>query len=500
MKEHILSYIQDHEEEIVRLSTELIGANTVNPPGNEYLAVDIIKKYFSTHSIRYETFEKVAGRTNIIGYIGKGSPTLLVACHLDVVPAGDGWDTDPFKSVVKDGRIFGRGANDNKGQMAPMLVLAKLLKENESTLNGSLMLIGAADEEKGSRLGLEYLLDECGITADYAIIPDVANNMKIIDVGEKGALFLNIISHGKQCHGSTPEKGTNAIWNMIELLNQVKELKHKCISHELFTPPTMNLGTISGGAAHNIVPAKCEAKLDIRYLPGETGKEILDNNYKIIASGRKISDIEAITKSVAVNASGERVGTNDLSMADLSKGIALLQAAEKSGTDPGPLLNKLGISVSRDGLSKIYTAKDGSFVIDTRGGVGAVANNLMTASDLRKTGNVVSEYVGKSQLSDNQLASLTLLADHVGVDNFKNSRALQLVKAAEYSKVPNSMLDFNKGTVGYSRRPVTRRDYIERGQMYGELFQTPDSIALPSFEEGTSFGAMAKVIKFTRLG
>ena len=284
MKEHILSYIQDHKEEIVRLSTELIGANTVNPPGNEYLAVDIIKKYFSTHSIRYETFEKVAGRTNIIGYIGKGSPTLLVACHLDVVPAGDGWDTDPFKSVVKDGRIFGRGANDNKGQMAPMLVLAKLLKENESTLNGSLMLIGAADEEKGSRLGLEYLLDECGITADYAIIPDVANNMKIIDVGEKGALFLNIISHGKQCHGSTPEKGTNAIWNMIELLNQVKELKHKYTSHELFTPPTMNLGTISGGAAHNIVPAKCEAKLDIRYLPGETEKEILDNIYEITAS------------------------------------------------------------------------------------------------------------------------------------------------------------------------------------------------------------------------
>ncbi len=223
-------------------------------------------------------------------------------------------------------------------------------------------------------------------------------------------------------------------------------------------------------------------------------------NYKIIASGRKISDIEAITKSVAVNAAGERVGTNDSSMGDLSKGIALLQAAEKTGSDTGPLLSKLGIDVSRDGLSKIYTAKDGSFVIDTRGGVGAVANNLMTATDLRKTGNIVSEYVGKSQLSDNQLASLTLLADHVGVDKFKGSRALQLVKAAEYSKVPNSMLDFNKGTVGYSRRPVTRRDYIERGQMYGELFQTPDSIALPSFEEGTSFGAMAKAIKFTRLG
>jgi acetylornithine deacetylase/succinyl-diaminopimelate desuccinylase-like protein len=149
------------------------------------------------------------------------------------------------------------------------------------------MLIGAADEEKGSRLGLEYLLDECGITADFAIIPDVANNMKIIDVGEKGTLFLNITSYGKQSHGSTPEKGINAVWNMIELLNQVKELKRKCTTHELFTPPTLNLGTISGGTVHNIVPAKCDAKLDIRYLPGETEKDILDNIYKIIASIKK---------------------------------------------------------------------------------------------------------------------------------------------------------------------------------------------------------------------
>ncbi len=287
MKEHIVSYIQDNEEEIVSLSTELIGADTSNPPGNEYLAVNIIKKYFNTHGITYDTFEKSTGRTNIIGYIGKGEPTLLVACHMDVVPPGSGWNTDPFSSVVKNGRIFGRGANDNKGQMASMLVLAKFLKDNESKLNGRLLLIGAADEEKGSHLGLEYLLKECGITADYAIIPDVGNNMKIIDVGEKGALFINITAYGKQAHGSTPEKGINAIWNMIELLNQLKNIKYKCMTHELFSPPTLNLGTISGGAAHNIVPARCEAKLDIRYLPGETEKEILNDIYETIASIKK---------------------------------------------------------------------------------------------------------------------------------------------------------------------------------------------------------------------
>ena len=289
MKKHIISYIQNHEQEIVRLSTELIGANTTNPPGNEYLGVNIIKKYLNTYGIKYDIFEKSTGRSNIIGHIGKGTPTLLVACHLDVIPAGDGWDTDPFKSVVKNGRIFGRGATDNKGQMASMLVLARLLKDHESRLNGSLLLIGAADEEKGSRLGLEYLLDECGISADFAIIPDVANNMKIISVGEKGALFLNITSYGKQAHGSTPEKGVNAIWDMIEFLDQLKKLKRKCVTHELFSPPTLNLGTISGGATHNIVPAKCEANLDIRYLPGETEKDILNNIHEIIASIKKLN-------------------------------------------------------------------------------------------------------------------------------------------------------------------------------------------------------------------
>ncbi len=284
MIDRLVNYIQSHEDEIVLLATDLIGANTVNPPGNEYLAVNIIEKYYNKHGIRYDTFEKKTGRTNIIGYIGNGNPELLVACHLDVVPPGEGWDTDPFKSVVKNGRIYGRGANDNKGQMAAMLALVGFLKENESRLNGRLLLIGAADEEKGSRLGLEYLLDECGVSADYAIIPDVANNMKIIDVGEKGALFLDITSYGKQAHGSTPEKGHNAIWNMIELLNQLKNMTFKCLSHELFSPPSFNLGNISGGVTHNIVPAKCEAKFDIRYLPEETEKDILNNINDMISS------------------------------------------------------------------------------------------------------------------------------------------------------------------------------------------------------------------------
>jgi GH24 family phage-related lysozyme (muramidase) len=222
-------------------------------------------------------------------------------------------------------------------------------------------------------------------------------------------------------------------------------------------------------------------------------------NYKIIGSGRKISDLEAKTKKIAFTADKERVDSSSPQMGDLVKSIALIQAAEKTGADVRPLLAKTGVHITRNGPNKVYTSDDG-FIVDTGGGVGAVANNLMTASDMIKTSNVVGQYVGKTQLSDNQMASLVLMADHIGVDKFANSRTLQLVKAHEYSKVPNSMLDFNKGTVGYSRRPKTRQDYIERGQMYGELFQTPDSIELPVFQDGSSWGAMAKAIKFNRLG
>ena len=66
--------------------------------------------------------------------------------------------------------------------------------------------------------------------------------------------------------------------------------------------------------------------------------------------------------------------------------------------------------------------------------------------------------------------------------------------------VPNSMLDYNKGTMGFGKKQVLRRDYVERGQFYGELFQTPDSVEIPIFEEGTSWGAMARAIKYARTG
>lgn len=268
-------YFAARRDELVEVTSQLIGRVTVNPPGNERLGADYVASLLDDWKVPYRTFEAEPDRTNLVARVGTGRPRLLVVCHLDVVPAGDGWKTDPFEATLRDGRIYGRGSCDNKGQLAASLLALEYLKDHEDELDGQLVFVCAADEERGSQLGLEFLLREGHVEADFAIIPDAPTAMRRVIVAEKGLLFLEIISHGKQAHGSTPEKGVNAVWNMVELLNRLRELQLPG-HHELLGSPTMNLGTIRGGIAPNVVPATCTVGLDIRFVPGAGHCQVLD--------------------------------------------------------------------------------------------------------------------------------------------------------------------------------------------------------------------------------
>jgi acetylornithine deacetylase/succinyl-diaminopimelate desuccinylase family protein len=284
--EEISKLVDLERKNLLSLLSELVAKNTTNPPGNEYLAAKVIQKFFEKNRITYETFEKKKGRTNIVGYIGKGSPKLIIACHSDVVPPGDGWKTNPFKLVIKGGKVFGRGVLDNKGPLACALIAGKILKKFEKHLKGQVLIACVADEERGSNYGMKYLLNEGKIRGDYAIVPDVETHLKRIDTGEKGLLFLRIISFGKQAHGSKPERGVNAIWNMIDFLNEFR--KYEMVSKDPdFTKPTKNLGLIRGGIAPNVVPARCEVNLDIRYLPSQQKNEIVKDIKRIIKNVKR---------------------------------------------------------------------------------------------------------------------------------------------------------------------------------------------------------------------
>ena len=270
-------FIEAHKGDLRQDLADLLRARTVNPPGDEYRAAKVLTDFCDRFGIAYKTYEKAPGRTNVVARIGRGRPRVLVACHLDTVPAGDGWETDPFEPVEIGGRLVGRGAKDDKGPLAGMMLAARYLKAHEAGLGGELILIGAADEEAGSALGMKYLLEECGLEADLAIIPDAGYGMRLIDVGEKGLLHLKVRATGKQAHGSEPDRGASAAWPMIDFLGAIRQWRPPGMATDLFTPPTLNLGAIHAGTVANVVPGRCEALLDIRYLPGADGEAILEH-------------------------------------------------------------------------------------------------------------------------------------------------------------------------------------------------------------------------------
>jgi len=270
----IARFVTKREGELVRLVGDLVAARTENPPGNEHLAVPVVKSYLQRYGIGFRVLEAAPGRANIIATVGTGRPRVLIACHLDVVPAGEHWRTDPFRAVVRRGRIFGRGACDNKGPLAAMLLAGACLKTLGLLPRSQVILAAVADEERGSALGMEWLLRHHKLTADFGIVPDIAAHLREIDVAEKGAVFFEVISHGRQAHGSRPEQGINAIWNMLHFLERLRAAKLPAVRHRFLTPPTLNLGTIQGGSAPNMVPGLCRVGLDIRYLPGTTSREV----------------------------------------------------------------------------------------------------------------------------------------------------------------------------------------------------------------------------------
>lgn len=271
--QHLLQQVP--YKEAIDLLEQLVSVNTVNPPGNEITLKPIVKSAFDALGAKMQIYQKQKGRANFIGKIGSGSPSIGFFPHLDTVPAGDGWKTDPWKPTIKNGKMYGRGTIDSKGNFAASWAGIKLFLERNKKFKGTLYLVGCADEEMGSVHGLHYLLEQ-GFHVDFAIVPDGGYIDKVI-IGEKGILRLKIKSFGIQAHGSSPDQGVNAIDHLLWFLQRFHEIDFSAFSyHEAFSGITKNVGTIQGGHAVNIVPGYAEAEIDIRFPLGVDAKDILE--------------------------------------------------------------------------------------------------------------------------------------------------------------------------------------------------------------------------------
>jgi len=277
-------------DEIVHIVSELVRHDTTNPPGNEHLCKELVSACMQKLGMEISYYEREPGRTNVVGSIGKGSKSIGFVSHMDVVPPGEPeqWNTPPFEPTIIDGRIYGRGTLDDKGSFACAYSACKAFISEHPDFDGAIYLIAAADEEMGSELGIIYLVEECGLKFDVAIIPD-GGRMDLSIYGEKGVLWLEITSLGIQAHGSTPELGRNAIIPLAELLAELKSLDLGREYDKAFDGWTMNVGTIQGGSAANTVPARATTTIDFRLPTGIAREKVLASIEEKIASVRERS-------------------------------------------------------------------------------------------------------------------------------------------------------------------------------------------------------------------
>jgi succinyl-diaminopimelate desuccinylase len=287
-----------NRDEIVRIVSELVRQDTVNPPGNEYLCKQIVTECMNSLGMEVSYYEKAPGRTNIVGRTGKGAKSIGFVSHMDVVPPGEleQWNTPPFEPTIIDGRIYGRGTLDDKGSFACAYSATKAFLAEHPDFDGTIYLIAAADEELGSELGIIYLVEECGLRFDVAIIPD-GGRMDLSIYGEKGILWVELASQGIQAHGSTPELGRNAIIPLAELISEIKSLDLGAKYDRAFDGWTMNVGTIQGGSSTNTVPAMARATIDFRLPAGITKQDVLGKiEEKIAAARHRSPDAELSVK------------------------------------------------------------------------------------------------------------------------------------------------------------------------------------------------------------
>lgn len=291
--------ILEYRNEVIYLQQELVQRTALGPEnggqGEEekaYFLVDYLKKLGLNPQIYWATDTRVASgkRPNVVArYAGKSSKTLWILSHLDVVPPGDLslWKSNPYEIVVDGDYIYGRGVEDNHQGIVSSLLVLKRLRELDITPDYSLGLLFVADEETGSKYGLQYLLNQDIFQPnDLFLVPDHGTpEGDSIEIAEKSMFWLKIIVEGKQCHASVPDKGINSLVASADFILRLEELKSIFpLKNPLFDPdcstfsPTKKEANVEN---INTIPGKDIFYLDSRVLPEYKLDDVLEEIRKI---------------------------------------------------------------------------------------------------------------------------------------------------------------------------------------------------------------------------
>jgi len=274
----ILQRIDEMKDEIVDFVLEMIRIPTENPPGNYGPITGYLEQRFKTFGFETTVVGK-PGKPNVLARLRgtEGRPVLILNAHTDTVPAGEGWTVDPFAGVVKEGKIYGRGAYDCRARIALYAMAMKALKDANISLAGDVVLAATVDEEIGGFDGPKYLLENGYLEGDMAIVEGQDTSLRC---AHKGILWLEITTYGQLEHGGREWLGINAIEKMHKVLTVLARLKSKYGRMGTTWPgefnrfTSINIGTIKGGVKTNAVASKCTITVDCRVVPDQRTCEV----------------------------------------------------------------------------------------------------------------------------------------------------------------------------------------------------------------------------------
>jgi succinyl-diaminopimelate desuccinylase len=286
----------------VDLAARLIACPSITPARGEVFDVldrELAAIGFTVH--RWVMGEEPDGPTeNMVAIRGSGGPHFGFAGHLDVVPPGDGWSTDPFEAVIENGILSGRGANDMKSAIAAFVAAASDFREHPGTI--SLLITG--DEEGYATYGTPRIIDwlnERGIRPDMILIGEPTSVDRLgdtIKIGRRGSVNMWIEVPGIQGHVAYPHRADNPIPKLARLIAALDAL-HLDDGTDAFPPSNLEFtGKSTPTHASNVIPASATAQLNIRFNNLQEGQ-------KLVEMVEEIAQREAPGATVRARISGE---------------------------------------------------------------------------------------------------------------------------------------------------------------------------------------------------
>ena len=270
-----------NEDELVDIFSKAVDIKSTNPKGNEKPMCEYVENLLKQNGIEYFKVPVEEGRYDIIARI-KGSQdkdALVFTGHMDVVPVSEDemkrWNTPPFTSTIKDGKLYGRGSADMKSGLISAIYSMILLKRNNITPKRDIILAATIDEENLMK-GSKALQDNEALkNAKYLIVCE-PTYMKICNE-QKGRTWADICVHGMTAHGSQKGVGENAIYLAIKLIEKIKHTEFKEYPDTFWRTLAIN-----AGVEPQVVPDRCVFTVDARLLVGHEPAKIWENLEELI--------------------------------------------------------------------------------------------------------------------------------------------------------------------------------------------------------------------------